>query len=401
MYSAPPTRPVSIGSRRHRSGTSRNQAVRGMTTLIRLRSRQREAPDEPLELLGGARQLLGRGRDLLRRGRGLLGRRRHLLGGGRGLLRHRRDLRDVVAHARRSGGYLLRGGGDLLDARVHVVDRVADGLEGLARLLDRGRRLVGTACALLDDVDREARLLLDLLDEGGDASRGGLGLLGQLAHLVGYDREAAALLAGAGRLDGRVERQQVGLRRDGGDGLDDAADLVRRVRQAADGGRDLVGGVAHAAHRGAGLRGGGDALARDLAGLARGVGGLLGGAGRLPYRGLHPCRGVAGGGDHDDLALGAPGDGADRAGDLRHRPAGLLGVGCELLRGGADAAGAVGDLADHRAEAGARGLVGGDRGAGAVNELVDHRAGGADLVARPRADLLGAAPRRDRAVAPG
>src|SRR6188472_1554328 len=148
MYSAPPTRPVSIGSRRHRSGTSRNQAIRGMT-LTRLRSRQREAPDEPLELLGGARQLLGRGRDLLRRGRGLLGRRRHLLGGGRGLLRHRRDLRDVVAHARRARGYLLRGGGDLLDARVHVVDRVADGLEGLTRLLDRGRRLVGAPRALL------------------------------------------------------------------------------------------------------------------------------------------------------------------------------------------------------------------------------------------------------------
>ena len=113
-----------------------------------------------------------------------------------------------------------------------------------------------------------------------------------------------------------------------------------------------------------------------------------------PDGALHPRRGVAGGGDHDDLALGAAGDGAHRAGDLGHRAAGLLGVGGDLLGGGADAAGAVGDLADHRAEVGAGRLVGGDRGAGAVDELVDDRAGGADLVACARADLLGARLRR-------
>ena len=41
-----------------------------------------------------------------------------------------------------------------------------------------------------------------------------------------------------------------------------------------------------------------------------------------------------------DLALGAAGDGAHRAGDLRHGAAGLLGVGGDLLGGGAHAAGA-------------------------------------------------------------
>ena len=58
--------------------------------------------------------------------------------------------------------------------------------------------------------------------------RGGLlGLLGQLADLVGDDREAAALLAGAGGLDRGVERQEVRLLGDGGDRVDDPADLAR------------------------------------------------------------------------------------------------------------------------------------------------------------------------------
>jgi hypothetical protein len=48
---------------------------------------------------------------------------------------------------------------------------------------------------------------------------------GELADLFGDDGEAAALFAGAGGLDGGVEREQVGLFGDAGDGVDDAADL--------------------------------------------------------------------------------------------------------------------------------------------------------------------------------
>ena len=44
-------------------------------------------------------------------------------------------------------------------------------------------------------------------------------LLGELAHLVGDDREPAALLAGAGGLDRGVEREQVRLLGDPPDGL--------------------------------------------------------------------------------------------------------------------------------------------------------------------------------------
>ena len=53
-----------------------------------------------------------------------------------------------------------------------------------------------------------------------------LGFLGELADLLGDDREPAALLPGASGLDRRVEREQVGLLGDCGDRLDDRSDLL-------------------------------------------------------------------------------------------------------------------------------------------------------------------------------
>ncbi len=66
---------------------------------------------------------------------------------------------------------------------------------------------------------------LDLLDELADLLRGLARALGELAHLFGDDREAAAGLAGTCGLDGRVEGEQVGLVGDGRDHVDDLADL--------------------------------------------------------------------------------------------------------------------------------------------------------------------------------
>ena len=60
------------------------------------------------------------------------------------------------------------------------------------------------------------------------------GLLGQRLHLGRDHRKAAAGLAGARRLDGGVERQQIGLAGDGIDQLDHVADPARRLRQLAD-----------------------------------------------------------------------------------------------------------------------------------------------------------------------
>src|SRR6185437_15814443 len=150
--------------------------------------REDEAAEERVELLGRARQLLGGGGDLLGGCRRLLRRRRDLLGRGGRLLRDARDLagdRD-----------------DLVDPGADVLDGGADVVEGAARRLDDGDRLLGAVRALLDDRDGAVRLGLHLADQAGDLLGGLLGLLGQLAHLLGDDGEAAALLAGAGGLDG-------------------------------------------------------------------------------------------------------------------------------------------------------------------------------------------------------
>ncbi len=68
-------------------------------------------------------------------------------------------------------------------------------------------------------------LLRRFLDEAGDLAGRLVGPLGQLADLVGHHGESPAVLAGPGRLDGRVQGQQVGLAGDLGDHLDDLADL--------------------------------------------------------------------------------------------------------------------------------------------------------------------------------
>ena len=74
----------------------------------------------------------------------------------------------------------------------------------------------------------------------------------QRLYLGSHDGEAAAGIAGAGRLDGGVERQQVGLLGDGVDEFDHRADTGRRLRQFADpviGGAGLVDGlIGHPRH---------------------------------------------------------------------------------------------------------------------------------------------------------
>jgi hypothetical protein len=75
------------------------------------------------------------------------------------------------------------------------------------------------------------RARVDLAHDRGDLAGGLLGPLGELAHFGGHDGEAAPVLAGAGSLDGGVERQQVGLVGEVVDDLEDAADLVALLAQ--------------------------------------------------------------------------------------------------------------------------------------------------------------------------
>ena len=123
---------------------------------------------------------------------------------------------------------------------VHLADRRGDPTDGRLDGGDRGRdlgergsRLVGERRPALDllrarlhRLDGGADDALDFVDEPGDLLRRAAGALGELADLVGDDREALPHLARAGRLDGGVEGEEVGLLGDVVDRLDDRADLL-------------------------------------------------------------------------------------------------------------------------------------------------------------------------------
>ena len=93
------------------------------------------------------------------------------------------------------------------------------------------------AIAGLDDLFLRADgARADLGGELADLIERASALAGELAHLVGDDGEALAVLAGARRLDGRVEREEVGLPRDRADGVGDLADALRLLAELDDGG---------------------------------------------------------------------------------------------------------------------------------------------------------------------
>ena len=124
-------------------------------------------------------------------------------------------VRDVPGALRR----ILRAAGDLLRRRALLLHGGGD----------RGRDLVDLADDAADGLDRVDGVARDLLDVGdllGDL----LGRLGGLArqrlHLGGDHGKAAAGLAGACGLDRGVEREQIGLLRDGVDQADDLADAA-------------------------------------------------------------------------------------------------------------------------------------------------------------------------------
>ena len=77
------------------------------------------------------------------------------------------------------------------------------------------------------------RDFLKRLDDRGDVGGRLRRSIGEVANLLGYDRETASGIAGARRLDRGVERQQVGPLGDEVDGVDDAADLVGALAHLA------------------------------------------------------------------------------------------------------------------------------------------------------------------------
>ncbi|MNN28549.1 hypothetical protein D3C81_1421250 [compost metagenome] len=133
-----------------------------------------------------------------------------------------------------------------------------------------------------------------MLDHLLDFFRGLLGFLCQVTHLVGHHGKTTALFTRAGRLDGGVERQQVGLLGNRADGDKDGVDVFAvtgQILHHADRTADFLGQGAdrmgRIAHDGQALVG---RLVRIAGGLGR-MGGVarhvLGSGGHLVYGGGH------------------------------------------------------------------------------------------------------------------
>ncbi len=110
---------------------------------------------------------------------------------------------------------------------------------------------VDDAAGLPHRVGSVARSQAEVGGDAADALARASRLFGELAHLVGNDREPTPSLTRTRRLDRRVERQQVGLFRNLRDRGDDAADLagLRRQRheivlRTLQAGAELLDGVA-------------------------------------------------------------------------------------------------------------------------------------------------------------
>ena len=79
---------------------------------------------------------------------------------------------------------------------------------------------------------------MDLTEDARDLPGGLLGLIGQAPHLCRDHTEAATVLAGSGCLDGRVQREEVGLLADLVHRRDDLGDGLGPTRQGGDRLRD-------------------------------------------------------------------------------------------------------------------------------------------------------------------
>ncbi|CAK9133458.1 unnamed protein product, partial [Ilex paraguariensis] len=187
-----------------------------------------------------------------------------LLDQGRVLLGDLVHLGDGLVDLLQARRLLHAGSGDLSHDVGHVAHAADDVLHGLAGLRHQGRSGADLAVGVLDEE-------LDLLGCIGAASR-------QCAHLGRHHGKAPALLARARRLDGGVEREDVGLEGDGVDHADDVGDLAR-------GGMDGVHGVHHLGYHLAALLGDGRGRGCQLVGLARVVGVLAHGNGELLHGG--------------------------------------------------------------------------------------------------------------------
>ena len=188
--------------------------------------------------------------------------------------------------------------------------------------------LVGLLYALGHQLASLMGIALQLFDHLLDLDGGGLSPVGQLANFGGHHGKAATRFTGAGRLDGRVKCQQVGLFRDAANGVDHRANALDPLLHLVDHG----GGALDVAGEGVdGADGVGDAAAplfRQLAGFGGGVRGLIRMGGHFANGADHLAHGAGQLFDLGELFV-------DRFVGLFHAKGHLGGDVVELLAGGA------------------------------------------------------------------
>src|SRR5450631_4355049 len=135
-----------------------------------------------------------------------------------------------------------RGLGDAVDLMADpgkaVLDAGNDGLNllrAVAGILGAQGRLAALVDEAADLAVQPANGIADLL--GGLARR-----LGEALHFTGDDRKASSGGTGTGRLDGRIERQKIGLFRDRLDRTRDFGDVGERLTDGAQAGLDAADG---------------------------------------------------------------------------------------------------------------------------------------------------------------
>ncbi|OIQ81191.1 hypothetical protein GALL_370460 [mine drainage metagenome] len=164
---------------------------------------------------------------------------------------HRGALVQLVEHVDDEGTVVV-----LRAAQQHARGRLLHaphlGVELLHHALDQHDLLRRFAAGVVDAV----RAVRDRAGRRFDVGRGRLHAARQVAHFVGDHRETTAGVTGARGLDGRVQRQQIGLVRDLADGADDGIDRLDLAEQLGDrdavalhGAADALDDVGGAVHR--------------------------------------------------------------------------------------------------------------------------------------------------------
>src|SRR5262249_36743867 len=139
---------------------------------------------------------------------------------------------------------LVGGSADLLSELVHLSDDVRDLLEGRAEVVTEIESLVYDVGALFHVLNGLLGFLLNALNQLGNFAGGLRGFFREFTDFVCNDCEAESVLSGASCLNGRIQREQVGLFGEIVNNLDDFADVVGACTKLAnDGGRRLDGNI--------------------------------------------------------------------------------------------------------------------------------------------------------------